>query len=77
MAETIPSFDFQTGSSKYPWHEWLDGRIWKLTYKVDFTTTPVSFVETCRAAARRNGNNLRTSVNGSVVVIQAIPRESE
>lgn len=40
MGERIGDFDFKYTrgrKNKYPWHEWTDGSVWRITQGVDFT----------------------------------------
>lgn len=56
----------------YPWHEWLDGKAWKLKRGVDFTVPAASFASCAISAAR--SRKLLVSVQrwpGEVVYVQA------
>lgn len=74
MAEVVGTFDQKIVSGKrgiYPWDEWLDGRIWKLTKGVDFQCKLDSFRMACVYAAANRGVKLRLQRRGEVVTIQA------
>lgn len=47
---------------KYPWADWLDGRVWELTAGKDFDVTVESFRSTAIGKARDLGGKLRTRV---------------
>jgi hypothetical protein len=61
MAERLRSFDFTAqsaitsaeskGRNRYPWDEWFDGDIWKLTQGEDFDTSPLMMERIIRTRA--------------------------
>jgi hypothetical protein len=58
MAEKLTKFDFQkpseitsTEKMPYPWTQWLDGDIWKLTAGEDFHTHPLMMERIIRTRA--------------------------
>jgi len=60
-------------SGKYPWDQWFDGSVWRLTRGEDFTVKPESFRTAALAAAARYDVKLATRrVNNSVILIQVI-----
>jgi hypothetical protein len=74
MAEKLRSFDFDkpsdiTSSEKrlYPWDQWFDGDIWKLTEGEDFGTHPLMMERIIRTRAVNRGAKvrLRHQANGS------------
>lgn len=76
MAEVLENFEFSHGSkAKYPWHQWLDGRIWKLTKGIDFDVSPSSFSVSAHQRANREGKKLRTSTSGDSITIQSYEPE--
>lgn len=87
MAEVVEDFTFTRPSSnrpeQYPWSEWLDGRVWKLEYGVDFEgADPNVFRNTVAAAAKRRGLSVRTSLHGEedgprFLYIQAFSKSGE
>lgn len=86
MAKVLNEFDFRSGRAggheKYPWAEWFDGRIWKLSPEGwdskeepgDFVGSPEDFWTTCYSAAKRRGVKIKTSVNTveNYLVIQKV-----
>lgn len=80
MAEKLESFRF-TGAGKpgrFPWNEWFDGSVWKLTRGVDFEVAIPSFRSTVCNAARRLGGRARTQAVGEdVLVIQYYTTNTE
>ena len=58
--------------NKYPWAEWLDGRVWCLHRGVDFTAALHSMQTHVQSVAHRRGKVVRTSVqNIDTLIIQA------
>jgi hypothetical protein len=78
VAKQLTDFKFMPRtrgrSSSYPWDEWFDGAVWKLTRGVDFPGDPHSFRTNAYAKARSRGLRLRAQVidRGDAVVIQAV-----
>ncbi len=72
MATTLESYDFKVTRGKYPWEEWLDGSIWRLSKGEDFQCEPATFRSSAISKAKRLGINLKSSVAGDQVVIQAV-----
>lgn len=72
MAEELSEFQFDTGVSMYPWAEWLDGKIYKLTKGEDYKSQTDSFRSTAQEHARKRGKVLRTKVTENGIVIQAV-----
>lgn len=70
MAETLTEYDFtgNHGNAKYPWHEWGDGRIVKLTRGIDFDIEPAVMRGQVIVRARKEGKAFRTNVRGEDVV---------
>lgn len=56
---------------RYPWAQWLDGRLWKLTKGEDFRVDP----KVLRNQAHRQGItfnvNVRTHVDGDILWLQS------
>lgn len=59
------------GNAKYPWDEWLDGRIWKLEEEEDFQVAPESMRAIAYHAARVKGLKIRVQIDNECVYIQA------
>jgi len=59
----------------YPWDQWLDGRVWKLTEGVDIESAK-RFASTARVTAKRLGFKVATRRRGKDIYIQATKCES-
>lgn len=77
MAEVVNGYEFTkaTRESKYPWGEWLDGRVWKLTSGVDFDTNAATFRDMCFNRVSGTDLKVRTRVKGNVIHLQAYKPE--
>ena len=78
MAKVLKSFHFtgRSGASKYPWNEWLDGRVWEISFDRDVKSKHrESFRSLCHTAARHRGGTCRTSISGDTIVIQFVPNK--
>lgn len=78
MAQVLQELPKRTGvgrTEKYPYDEWLDGKIYQLDAGADFEGKVTAFSTSIRqAAGRRNLKvNLVTLENG--VAVQAVPKE--
>ena len=81
MAAVLTEYDFTTPSTMstgrrfYPWAEWFDGRIWRLTPGEDFSTTPLMMERVIRGTAVRKkySVSIRHEEDGCVV-LQALKR---
>ena len=74
MSTILNSFPATTGGAppKYPWTEWLDGRIWKLAQGSDFDCTISSFRVMVHKAARARDLKVRTVFDGDeAIIVQA------
>ena len=73
MAEVIDELPkYKVGpEAKYPWEQWFDGQVWKLTKGADFLTNPESFRRTAGMAAARMHVHAETRVVGDVLFLQA------
>jgi len=79
MAEIVKKYDFPPTRSrnKYPWTEWLDGRIWALKQGEDFEVNPATFVSSAKSYVERHTDTYDTvnvNVEDNTVVLQAILR---
>lgn len=71
-------------TSKYPFEDWLDGRVWLLRYQADFTCLAMSMQSMLYGAARSAGVMVATQLVGwggphesaGAVLIQAYPHGS-
>ena len=66
MATKIKTFDFDqpstlttTDKATYPWDQWFDGDIWKLTCDEDFTTHPLMMERIIRTRATGRSAKVR------------------
>ena len=69
MAERLRSFDFSVqstitpatkkGRNRYPWSEWFDGDIWKITHGEDFWTAPLMMERIIRTRASNKNHRAR------------------
>ena len=63
--------------AKYPWGEWLDGRVWELTEGEDFIKPEGCSISRFRnvvyVAAKKRGKKARVHVDGKKVYVQAFP----
>tara|TARA_B100000427_G_scaffold229329_1_gene192598 strand:- start:1140 stop:1370 length:231 start_codon:yes stop_codon:yes gene_type:complete len=75
MAEILESFKFKEvgRGSRYPYDQWFDGQIWKLTHLVDFDCQPSSLRQAFYSAARRKDLKIKVSLlSNNDVVVQRI-----
>lgn len=79
MAEIVNDYNFaRTKRSSYPWKDYFNGKVWKLTKGVDFHCMPEAFRAAAYQAAIRHGVRVRTHVpSPNTIVIQAYKPESE
>ena len=83
MAEKLKNFNFDQASTLtttekavYPWGDWFDGSIWKLTYGEDFETHPLMMERIIRTRATGRSAKVRLRhqpLNGDqwgVIVLQ-------
>lgn len=75
MAERLDSYDFKKSSTithterrNYPWDEWFDGSIWRITWGEDFDTHPLMMerVIRTRATSRKIKLSIRHEGEGPV-----------
>lgn len=75
MAERIETYQWKMGGgggSKYPWDEWADGTIWRLTKEEDF---PYANAKSLRVrlykVANERGMKVRSAIeDGGALVFQ-------
>jgi hypothetical protein len=74
MARVIDTFPAATSQSRYPWDEWLDGRVWELIAGEDFSSKPETIRQNATVQAHRRGGTARTRLiqdgERQVVVLQ-------
>jgi hypothetical protein len=75
MAERLDSFPVRRSHarSKYPWDEWLDGSVWRLTQGEDFTAKLKSMRVYAATTADRRGLKVRMRIDNedNTLTIQA------
>jgi len=74
MAEVLNEFAFVKGAPKrvYPWDEWLDGQVWRLTRGEDFNCLASSFQCMVSRVAKVRGLLCSTAREGDdAVIVQA------
>lgn len=64
----------------YPWAEWTDGRVWKVTEGIDFKISRNSFRSNLINHAARNGytlkvDNVTTKTEAKSLIFQFIPKK--
>lgn len=62
MAEQLESYSFTKGGPSYPWDEWLNGNVWRLTAGKDFTSKAEVFRSMANSRAKQRGLGLRTNL---------------
>jgi hypothetical protein len=71
MVEHLPGHGNQ-GRTKYPWDEWLNGKIWLLTEGVDFSISITSMQSSVTNAARNRGLKVTMRKREEGLYVQAI-----
>jgi len=78
MSEIVDVFDFRKGLGRkeaYPWDDWADGQVRKLTRGVDFRAEVSSFQNAAYAWARRHDLVAATRIVGiDQVMLQMNPK---
>ena len=72
MAERLSSFDFTAqsaitsaeskGRNRYPWDDWFDGDIWKITRGVDFDAEPLMMERIIRTRASNKNHRAKVTL---------------
>ena len=71
MAEIVDELPERKGkSNKYPWKDWLNGKVWKLTQGTDFTCSSQTFRGMVYSASHRKGLKVITREEGNYVYLQ-------
>lgn len=74
MAEMIDAFPAisRTRAAKYPWAEWTNGAIWKVSEGIDFESNPKTFGQGLYAFAKRHEMKVevRTDPTNGVVMFR-------
>ena len=73
MAEILENYDFPVWGPqecRYPYDEWFDGQIWKITKGIDFNCTIESMRVSLWTTAKKRGMKIRTSKKGDALIFQ-------
>jgi len=73
MAEILEDYEFvQWGPQEclYPYDEWFDGQIWKITKGIDFNCTLESMRISLFSQAKKRGMKIRTSKKDDTLIFQ-------
>lgn len=72
MAERLRSFDFTAqsaitaaeskGRNRYPWTDWFDGDIWKISQGTDFETSPLMMERIIRTRASNKNHKAKVTL---------------
>ena len=72
MAERLRTFDFTAqsaitaawskGRNRYPWTDWFDGDIWKITQGTDFDTSPLMMERIIRTRASNKNHKAKVTL---------------
>jgi len=72
MSQVIKTFPGVPGRPPvYPWDEWSDGRVWRLTRGEDFNSDPKSFRVLVHRTAKSRGLKARTHIESQDVFVLA------
>ena len=78
MVEVLDSWpDGLHVAGKYPWDEWMDGRVRRAQRGLDYDCTTRNFQVQLRQAASRRALTLRSRRIGESVVFSFQPREGQ
>ena len=71
MAEVLTEWPtiVRTRKAKYPWDEWTNGEIWKVSKGDDFDSEPKTFVQGLYAHAKRHGGKVKVGTLGEDAVV--------
>ncbi len=80
MATTLDEFDFNKNmrgrSQMHPWDEWTDGRIWKITQGIDFSSQINSMRSYLSQKGKVYGKKVRTTQEGKSLIFQFFEAKS-
>jgi hypothetical protein len=60
MPRVLDNFPALKGQTRYPWDEWLDGRVWALTVGEDFNAKVNTLKANAQLQAKKRGGRIRT-----------------
>lgn len=63
MAEVLETYEFtpRIGLRRYPWNEWMDGRVWRIRYGEDYHIVTQNMRSTLHVRAANNGQKVHVS----------------
>jgi hypothetical protein len=73
MSEILENYDFPLWGPKdclYPYDEWFDGQIWKISKGIDFDCTLESMRVSLFTTAKKRGIRIRTARKGDTLIFQ-------
>lgn len=75
VGATLPKANKRRKSNRgreeqYPFDDWFDGALWRLSRGEDFAVTPASLRSTIYAAAKRRGVRVETRIVGGVLLVK-------
>ncbi len=79
MAERLENYEFANKAGrplKYPWDEWLDGSVWRITRGADFDAKPSSVRSGVYRSAQQRGLRTESRIEGDSVIFRATPKEN-
>lgn len=80
MAERLDEWpeEFSRYTARYPWTEWMDGKVWKITHGEDFQCEIENMRQNIYSKAFSNGMKARTTTRlaDGVIVFQFITEDT-
>jgi hypothetical protein len=74
MAKTVTAIPGRKdGRQMYPWHKWLNGKIWELRQGKDFKGKPSMMAQQAYVKGRNQKVTVKTAVRGTRVYLHAQP----
>lgn len=81
LGEALEEYDFRTRGprgTKYPYHEWANGKPWRLRRGEQFTNDPKNFIIAVYQWARKNGFKVQSRrEDENTIVLRMTPREAD
>lgn len=85
MAQELETFPKTSRKTRYPWHDWTNGRPWRLEASRDFAVSPRGMRSTVITYASRHDLAVRTAIERDLkqdgqperwVILQFFPERS-
>ena len=72
MAQVLESYDFKRvgRQPQYPYDQWFDGQIWKISKGIDFNCTIESMRVSLFNTAKKRGIKIRTTKKSDTIIFQ-------